>query len=188
MRAPQFCVSCGGRCPATADGGSCCFARTVTRRAVTSTAGSGTAFRDGRTESGVSVGDAVHALGCATHPKAGICVLHACFALSETYQGRSRGFLTCLCPSMIPASTRLGLKSRINRSRLLEVAEGAHFEKQSKRIKTLHSLEHRQVATRRRIPGTRQRSEQRICVRASCFGHSETCRALSRGFPTSLPR
>jgi hypothetical protein len=32
-----------------------CFARPVTRHAVTSTAGSGTVFPDGRTESGVSV-------------------------------------------------------------------------------------------------------------------------------------
>ena len=52
---------------------SSCFARTVTRRAVTSTAGSGTVFRDGRTESGVSAGYAVHVLDCATHPKAAIC-------------------------------------------------------------------------------------------------------------------
>src|SRR4029077_1330103 len=33
--------------PATAGGRSSCFARTVTRRAVTSTAGNGTVFRDG---------------------------------------------------------------------------------------------------------------------------------------------
>src|SRR5216683_6737781 len=94
MRAPQFCVLCGGCCPETAGGCSSCFARTVTRRAVTSTAGSGTAFRDGPTESGVSVGDAALVLDCATHPKASICAVHTCFGLSETYRARSHGFLT----------------------------------------------------------------------------------------------
>jgi hypothetical protein len=68
---------------------------TATRRAVTSMAGSGTAFRDGRTESGESVGDAVHVLDCATLPKVAICVVRSCFALWETCHGRSRGFLTC---------------------------------------------------------------------------------------------
>jgi hypothetical protein len=60
--------------PATAGGRSSCFARTVTRRAVTSMAGSGTAFRDGRAESGASAGDAAHAPACVTLPKAAICV------------------------------------------------------------------------------------------------------------------
>ena len=73
MGAPQFFVSCGRRCRETA-GGPCCWpVPTATRRAVTSTAGSGTAFRDGQTESGVSVGDAGLVLDCATPPKAAIC-------------------------------------------------------------------------------------------------------------------
>jgi len=50
--------------------------------------------------SGVSAGDAVHVLDCATHPKAAICAEAGVvrwapyFALTETCQGRSRGFLT----------------------------------------------------------------------------------------------
>src|SRR6266404_22166 len=104
MRAPQFCVSCGGCCPATAGGRSSCFVRTVIRRAVTFTAGSGTVFRDGRTESGVSVGDAAHAPGCATLPKEAICVQRvsgdlgtsaSCLALTETCHAPSCGFRMC---------------------------------------------------------------------------------------------
>jgi len=54
-------------------GPSSCSVPTATRRAVTSMAGSGTAFRDGRTESGESVGDAGLVPGYATLPKAAIC-------------------------------------------------------------------------------------------------------------------
>ena len=51
-----------------------CFARTVTLRVVTSMAGNGIVFQDGRIESGVSVGDAGLVPGCAILPKAAICV------------------------------------------------------------------------------------------------------------------
>src|SRR5580704_10261168 len=44
--APQFCLSSGARCPATEGGRSSWFARSATRRAVTSMAGSGTASQD----------------------------------------------------------------------------------------------------------------------------------------------
>ena len=81
-----------------------CSVPTARPRAVTSTVGSGTAFRDGRTESGASVGDAGLVLGCATLPKVVICVQQvsgglgdsaSCFALTETCHGQGRGFLTC---------------------------------------------------------------------------------------------
>src|SRR5216683_6121601 len=94
MGAPRSCVSSGECCHGTAGGPFCWFVPTATRRAVTSTAGSGTVFRDGRTESGASVGDAALVLDCATHPKASICAVHTCFGLSETYRARSHGFLT----------------------------------------------------------------------------------------------
>ena len=38
-------------------------------------------FSGWSTESGVSIGDAVYVLDCATLPKAAICVVRACFAL-----------------------------------------------------------------------------------------------------------
>src|SRR5882724_7536437 len=104
MGAPRCCVSSGECCHATA-GGPCCWSVPLaTRLAVTSTAGNGTVFRDGRTESGVSTGDAAHAHGCATLPKVGICVqqvsgdlgsLASCLPLTETCHDRCRGFLTC---------------------------------------------------------------------------------------------
>jgi hypothetical protein len=87
-----------------AEGRSSCFARTVTRRAVTSTDGNGTGFRDGRTESGASVGDVAHAPGCATLVKAAICVppmdglgsLASCFARpGETCHAQCPGSLMC---------------------------------------------------------------------------------------------
>ena len=65
-------------------------------RAVTSMAGSGTAFRDGQTESGKSVGAAGPVLGCDTLPRVAI------FALQETCHGRTHGFLTFLHPFMMP--------------------------------------------------------------------------------------
>ena len=83
-------------------GRSSSFARTVTRRAVTSTVGNGIAFRDGRTESGASVGDAAYAPGCVTLPKAVICAEAGevrwppYFALTETCPAQSPGFLTSL--------------------------------------------------------------------------------------------
>ena len=104
MRAQQFCVSRGGRCPAKAGGRSSWSVRTATRHAVTSTAGNGIAFRDGQTESGESVGDAGHVPGCAILPKAAICIQQvsgdlgdsaSCWPLTETCLSRSRGFLTC---------------------------------------------------------------------------------------------
>src|SRR5216683_8387212 len=98
MVAPQFCVSSGECCHGTAGGPFCWFVPTATHHVATFTAGSGTVFRDGRTESGVSTGDAVHVLGCATLPKAVICVRAQCFALSETCRARSRGFRLCSHP------------------------------------------------------------------------------------------
>ena len=80
-----------GRCPGMAGARSSCFARTAKRRAVTSMAGNGTAFRDGRTESGVSVGDAAPVRDCATLPKAAICDRAGYSALSETYRARGLG-------------------------------------------------------------------------------------------------
>jgi hypothetical protein len=76
-------------------------------RSVTSMAGNGIVFQDGRIESDGSRGNAARAPGFATLPRAAICVLQDHFAHSETCHGRSRGFLTFLRPSMIPASTRL---------------------------------------------------------------------------------
>jgi hypothetical protein len=83
-------------------GGRCCWnAPTAESRAVTSTVGNGTAFRDGRTELGVAVGDVDLVLDCVTHPRAAICaeagVVHwpRYFALSETCLARSPGFPTC---------------------------------------------------------------------------------------------
>jgi hypothetical protein len=97
-------VFSGGPCHAMAAGRFPCFARTVTRHAVTSMAGNGIAFRDGRTASGVSVGGAALVRGCATLPRVAICVQvvsgglgssASCFVLSETCHGRSPGFRTC---------------------------------------------------------------------------------------------
>lgn len=102
--APQFSVSFGECCPGTAGGPCCWSAPTTTRRAVTSTVGNDIAFRDGRTESGASVGDAARVLNCATLPKAAICGEAGVvrwgpyFALSETCHDQSRGFLTCSLP------------------------------------------------------------------------------------------
>jgi hypothetical protein len=98
------------------NGGPCCWsAHTATPRVVMFTDGNGIVLQAGQTESGKSVGDAGLVPGCATLPKAVICVQRvsgglsdsaSCFALTETCHGRSRGFLTSLRPSMIPASTR----------------------------------------------------------------------------------
>src|SRR5258706_5102884 len=97
----QFCVSSGACCPGTAVG--LCFwsVPTATHRAVTSTAGNGTAFRDGQTESGKSVGDAGLVLDCATLPKAAICVRESCFERLETHLAPICGFLTCSSLSML---------------------------------------------------------------------------------------
>lgn len=106
----------GARCHATVGEPSSYFALTATPHAVTSTGGNGIVFRDGQTELGKSVGGAGLVLGCATLPKAVICVqqvsgdlgnLASGFALTEICHGQSRGYLTSLRPSMIPASTRL---------------------------------------------------------------------------------
>ena len=103
---PQFCVS-SGACSHETVGELCYWSvPTVAPRAVTSTDGNGIVFRDGQTESGKSVGDAALVLDCATLPKAAICALERVIPrVSETCRGRSRGFLTSLRPSMIPAST-----------------------------------------------------------------------------------
>ena len=85
----------GGRFPGTVDGPCCWSVPTATRRAVTSTVGNGIAFRDGRTESGVSAGDAGLALDCATLPKAAICVRALCGGLWGTCHGRNHGFRLC---------------------------------------------------------------------------------------------
>jgi 5S rRNA maturation endonuclease (ribonuclease M5) len=73
MGVSQFCVLSGGCFRRTVDGPCCWSVPAATRRAVTSTVGNGTVFRDGRTESGVSTGDAVRVLDCATLPRAAIC-------------------------------------------------------------------------------------------------------------------
>jgi hypothetical protein len=83
-------------------GRSSCFARGVTRRAVTSTAGSGTAFRDGQTESGESVGDVAHGPGCAILPKAASYALRDYSALLETYRARRFGSPTCSPTQQMP--------------------------------------------------------------------------------------
>lgn len=75
--------------------GRYCSVRAVKRRGVTSMAGNGTAYRDGRTESGVSAGDAALAPDCATLQKAAICGPADYSALSEAYPAPSLGFLTC---------------------------------------------------------------------------------------------
>src|SRR6266567_3704547 len=101
MRAPRLCLSSGGRCPVTAGGRFSYFARSVGRLAVTSTAGNGTVFRDGRIESGVLVGGAALALDCATPARAAICAeadverLPPSFELTDLCRARSRGFRLC---------------------------------------------------------------------------------------------
>jgi len=66
-----------------------------------STDGNRTALRAGQTESDESVGDAGLVPGCATHPRAAICVEAGVvrwlpyFALSETCRARTCGSLTC---------------------------------------------------------------------------------------------
>jgi hypothetical protein len=77
-------------------GGPCFYtAPTATRHAATYMAGSGTAFRDGRTGSGKSVGDVGLVLNCATPPKAAICVREQCFEHLETCRVPIFGFRTC---------------------------------------------------------------------------------------------
>src|SRR5580658_4564712 len=50
---------------------------------------------NGRSESGVSVGDADLVLDCATRSQAGICVRASYGGLWETCRARSRGFRFC---------------------------------------------------------------------------------------------
>jgi hypothetical protein len=57
---------------ATLRAGPSCSVHAAKRRAVTSIAGNGTVFRDGRTESGLSVGDVAVVRDCATLPKTAI--------------------------------------------------------------------------------------------------------------------
>jgi hypothetical protein len=95
------------------NGGRALFllSRTVTRRAVTSTAGSETALRDGRTQSEGSLGDAALVLDYATLPKAAIYVPASCFVLLETCLALTSGFLTS-SPTLIK---RLRADAYINR-------------------------------------------------------------------------
>src|SRR5436190_2124465 len=95
MGAPRFCVSSGESCHGTVGGPCYWYVPTATRRAVTSTAGSGTVFQDGRTESCKSVGGAGHVADCAPLPKAVICVRASCFGRSATCRDQTCGFLTC---------------------------------------------------------------------------------------------
>jgi hypothetical protein len=125
MGVRHVCESCGRRCRATAGGRSSCSAHGARRHGVSFTDGNGIAFRGGRTESGGSVGDAVHVLGCATPPRAvrSCCVgdrSHGSLGtLSRTYPPRapSRDSPTCLRPSMIPVLMRSCAESAIEREK-----------------------------------------------------------------------
>jgi hypothetical protein len=56
---------------------------------------------DGQTESGVSIGDAVHAPGFATLPRVAICAQASHSALSGTCRAPTHGFLMSLRPLML---------------------------------------------------------------------------------------
>jgi hypothetical protein len=95
MEAPQSYASYGRCCREMEGAPYYWFVPTAAPCVVMFTDGIGIVSQDGRTGLGESVGDAAHALGCATLPRAAICAPASCFVLSETCRALSCGFRTC---------------------------------------------------------------------------------------------
>lgn len=96
MGTTHFYGLSGECCHETAAERFCCTVSTATHRAVTSMAGSGIVFRDGRIESGGFAGNAGHVLDSDTHRRVATLTPARCFALSETCHGPNFGSPMCL--------------------------------------------------------------------------------------------